>query len=48
MNAKRKILLAALALLAAGSLVFAQGKVSLTGRCNLSGAQVYLDNNLAG
>ncbi len=48
MNAKRKILLAAMAMLAAGGLAFAQVKVSLTVRCNLSGAQVYLDNNLAG
>ncbi len=45
---KRKFFLAVVAMLAAGSLIFAQVKVSLTIRSNVSGAQVYLNNNLAG
>lgn len=48
MNIKRKFFLAVLAMLAAGSLVFAQVKVSIIIRSNVSDAQVYLNNNLAG
>jgi len=48
MKFKGKILLAALALLIAGGLAFAQVKVPIIIQCNVSGAQVYLNDNLAG
>lgn len=48
MKFKEKIFLTMLALLFAGSMVFAQVKVSITIQCNIPGAQVYLNDNFAG
>lgn len=48
MKFEKKITFIALAILIAGSLAFAQTKVSVTIQCNVSGAQVYLNDNLAG
>jgi hypothetical protein len=48
MKFKGKIFFATLTMFIAGTLVFAQVKVSLTILCNTSGAQVYLNDNLAG
>lgn len=45
---KKRVLLAALALLALQSLVFAQAKTSLNVQSNQAGARVYLNDNLAG
>lgn len=45
---RKRILFVALALLALGSLGFAQAKISLTIQSNQSGARVYLNDNLAG
>ncbi len=44
----RKVLLAAIVLLFAGSLMYAQAKVTITIQCNTAGAQVYINDNYAG
>jgi len=48
MKLRRKALLAALVLLVAGSLIYAQAKVTIAIQCNTFGAQVYINDNYAG
>ncbi len=48
MNFRKKLSVAALILLVAGSLIFAQSKVTIIVQCDTVGAQVFINENYAG